>query len=146
MTDLGRSYTGMTSTSQHSRTLVIQQWLPQRMQRERIPGIPSRRQLCQFTSATVAVLMACLQFNPLLARSAAARQGVAIPVLLQLIRCVMERRRAALQDRDIVAHLRLSQQLKEKLTACQAVHGQAFEAAFSQLSPSVAEQLKGALG
>ena len=58
----------------------------------------------------------------------------------------MECRRAALQERDIVLHLRLSEQLKEKLTACQAVHGKAFEAAFSQLSPSVAEQLKGALG
>lgn len=60
--------------------------------------------------------------------------------------CVIECRRAALQERDIVAHLRLSQHLKEQLAACQALHGRAFESAFSQLSPNVAEQLKGALG
>ena len=55
-------------------------------------------------------------------------------------------RRALLQERDIVVHLRLSQYLKEKLAACQATHGQAFDAAFSQLSPNVALQLRGALG
>lgn len=56
------------------------------------------------------------------------------------------RRRAALQERDVVEHLQLSKHLKESLVACQAVHGQAFDAAFSHLSPNVAGQLKGALG
>ena len=60
--------------------------------------------------------------------------------------CVIDCRRALLQERDVVAHLCLSQHLKEQLAACQAVHGRAFESAFSQLSPNVAEQLKGALG
>ena len=55
-------------------------------------------------------------------------------------------RRAMLQERDIVVHLKLSQYLKEKLAACQATHGQAFNAAFSQLPPNVAVQLRGALG
>ena len=50
-----------------------------------------------------------------------------------------------MQERDVVAHLQLSQHLKGKLAVCQAVHGEAFGAAFSQLSPNVAEQLKGAL-
>ncbi len=55
-------------------------------------------------------------------------------------------RRAMLQERDIVVHLKLSQYLKEKLAACQATHGQAFDAVFSQLPPNVAVQLRGALG
>ena len=46
----------------------------------------------------------------------------------------------------MVAHLQLSKHMKESLVACQAMHGQAFDAAFSHLSPNVAEQLKGALG
>ncbi len=67
-------------------------------------------------------------------------------LLLQvLICCVVEYRRADLQERDIVAHLHLSQHLKEKLAVCQAVHGRAFDTAFAQLSPNVAEQLRGTL-
>ena len=146
MTGPGHSCMGMASTSLPSRMLVIQPWQPQRTQMERIAGKPSCNQLYRFL-ASVTFLTACHQARSHHCRgcssgNAMARQGCNCWCdLLVVVDC----RRADLQERDIVAHLRLSQHLKEKLAVCQAVHGRAFDAAFAQLSPNVAEQLRGAL-
>ena len=64
---------------------------------------------------------------------------------LMSLRCAAHRRRA-LQERDPVVVQKLSVVLKERIGACAALHGPAFEAAAQRLPPALAEQLRAAMG
>lgn len=55
-------------------------------------------------------------------------------------------RRQELYDRDPVNHIKLSEFLRTQLASCAAVHGAAFQTAFSRLPATLAEQLKAAVG